>query len=52
MNRLHEHTLTSTQTNTDSGHFGSSGRYSALKEDAYEYAFIINQLDSEKAVKE
>lgn len=26
------------------GHFGSSGRYDALKEDAEEYAFIIQQL--------
>jgi len=46
------HNLLLLKTNTESGHFGSSGRYEALKEDAYEYAFIINQLDPDAAVKE
>jgi oligopeptidase B len=30
--------------NMDAGHGGASGRYEALREKAYEYAFILNQL--------
>jgi oligopeptidase B len=28
----------------DAGHGGASGRYDALKEKAYEYAFILTEL--------
>lgn len=34
--------------NTDSGHMGSSGRYSWLKEMAFEYAFILHALELDK----
>jgi oligopeptidase B len=30
--------------NMDAGHSGASGRYEALKEKAYEYAFMLNEL--------
>jgi oligopeptidase B len=30
--------------NMDAGHSGASGRYEALKEKAYEFAFILNEL--------
>jgi oligopeptidase B len=32
------------KTNMGAGHGGASGRYDALKEDAFEYAFILKQL--------
>jgi oligopeptidase B len=32
------------KTEMGSGHFSKSGRYDLLKEDAYEYAFLIDQL--------
>jgi oligopeptidase B len=32
------------KTNMGSGHFGSSGRYDYLKEIAFEYAFLLNQI--------
>ena len=30
--------------NMDAGHGGASGRYEAIRETAYEYAFILSQL--------
>lgn len=32
------------KTDMGAGHFGSSGRYDSLKQDAFEYAFIMKQL--------
>jgi len=32
------------KTNMGAGHFGSSGRYDHYKEDAFEYAFLLQQL--------
>jgi oligopeptidase B len=32
------------RTNIDSGHLGGSGRYQKLKEQAFEYAFILDRL--------
>jgi oligopeptidase B len=34
------------KTNMDAGHGGSSGRYDALKEAAFDYAFVLSQLES------
>ena len=31
-------------TNMDAGHGGASGRYDALKETAFDYAFLFHQL--------
>ncbi|HEV2707544.1 MAG TPA: S9 family peptidase [Pyrinomonadaceae bacterium] len=36
------------KTNMGAGHGGASGRYDALKEDAFEYAFMLNQLGIEE----
>lgn len=36
------------KTNMGAGHGGASGRYDSLKEAAYEYAFILNQMGIEK----
>lgn len=36
------------KTNMDAGHGGASGRFEALKEDAYEYSFLFFCLDQEK----
>ena len=30
--------------NMDAGHGGASGRYEALREKAYEYAFLLDQM--------
>ena len=32
------------QDNMDAGHGGASGRYDALRETAFDYAFILTQL--------
>ena len=32
------------KTNMAAGHGGASGRYDHLREDAFDYAFILNQL--------
>ena len=32
------------KTNMGAGHGGSSGRYDALKETAFDYAFMLNQF--------
>jgi oligopeptidase B len=32
------------KTNMDAGHGGASGRYDALKETAFDYAFVLSQL--------
>ena len=32
----------------DAGHGGASGRYDYLKEIAFDYAFLLTQLDMEK----
>jgi len=32
------------KTNMDAGHGGASGRYDALKETAFDYAFVLTQL--------
>jgi oligopeptidase B len=32
------------KVNMAAGHGGSSGRYDALKENAFAYAFVLNQL--------
>jgi oligopeptidase B len=32
------------KTNMDAGHGGASGRYDALKESAFDYAFVLAQL--------
>lgn len=34
--------------NMDAGHGGASGRYEALREKAYEYAYLLNQMDVQK----
>ena len=36
------------KTNMGAGHGGASGRYDSLKEAAYEYAFILNQMGIQK----
>ena len=36
------------QTNMDAGHGGSSGRYDQLRETAFDYAFILDQLGIKK----
>ncbi len=41
-------TLLALKTNYSAGHAGSSGRYDHLKEIALEYAFLIDQLASER----
>jgi oligopeptidase B len=33
------------KTNMDAGHGGASGRYDALRETAFDYAFILSQVD-------
>ena len=33
------------KTDMDAGHGGASGRYDALRETAFDYAFILWQLD-------
>jgi oligopeptidase B len=33
-------------TNMKAGHGGASGRYDYLKEVAFDYAFLLNQLDA------
>ena len=33
------------KTNTGAGHGGALGRYDAIRERAFAYAFIIDQLD-------
>jgi oligopeptidase B len=33
------------KTNMDAGHAGASGRYDALRESAFDYAFLISVLD-------
>jgi oligopeptidase B len=33
------------KVNPGSGHFGSSGRYEHLKEDAFQYAFVLDRLN-------
>ena len=33
------------KTNMGAGHGGASGRYDAIRERAFAYAFIIDQLD-------
>ena len=35
------------KTNMDAGHGGASGRYDALKETAFDYAFVLSQLGLE-----
>ena len=32
------------KTNMDAGHGGASGRYDALRETAFDYAFILSRL--------
>jgi oligopeptidase B len=32
------------KTNMEAGHGGASGRYDALRESAFDYAFILSQL--------
>ncbi len=36
------------KTEMGAGHFGSSGRYEWLKDEAFEYAFVLNALGMEK----
>ena len=36
------------KTNMGAGHGGASGRYDALKETAFDYAFILSQLGIDK----
>ena len=36
------------KTDMSSGHFSASDRYKFLKETAFEYAFIVNELSGEK----
>jgi oligopeptidase B len=36
------------QINMDAGHSGSSGRYDSLREEAFDYAFLLSQLGLEK----
>lgn len=40
------------KTNMQFGHFGASGRFDHLKEDALEYAFLIEALDARRDSKE
>ncbi len=37
------------KTNMDAGHGGASGRYDHLKEIAFEYAFLLDVLGTDKA---
>ena len=39
------------KTNMGAGHFGASGRYEYLKENAFEFAFIIDTLLNRKERK-
>jgi len=39
------------KTNLGAGHGGASGRYDAFKEQAFIFAFILNQLGVEKGVQ-
>ncbi len=39
------------KTDMESGHFGSAGRYKALKETAFEYAFIFKSLGIKESYK-
>lgn len=39
------------KTDMESGHFGTSGRYKALKETAFEFAFIFKALDIKESYK-
>ena len=36
------------KTNMDAGHSGASGRYDALKQTAFEYAFVLQALGKEE----
>jgi oligopeptidase B len=38
------------KVNMGAGHGGSSGRYDRLKEVAFEYAFMLNELSPAKAL--
>jgi oligopeptidase B len=40
------------KTNMDAGHGGSSGRYDALRETAFDYAFVLTQLGRATALGE
>jgi oligopeptidase B len=39
------------KTNMGAGHGGASGRYDAFKEQAFIFAFILNQLGVEKGTQ-
>jgi oligopeptidase B len=46
-----DHNLLLLKTNMGAGHGGASGRYDAFKEQAFIFAFILNQLGVEKGVQ-
>ena len=46
-----DHNLLLLKTNMGAGHGGASGRYDAYKEQAFIFAFILNQLGVEKGVQ-
>lgn len=39
------------KTDMSSGHFSASDRYKFLKETAFEYAFVLDQIDATKTLK-
>lgn len=44
-----DHNLVLLKTEMDQGHGGASGRFDALKEEAFRYAFLLHQLNATKS---